>query len=86
MLSDTALENKDPNNQNANLQVPVTSGDPFPETGYYKYAGHVDDDYRHCFIPEQAHHMIFDKNEKAPLLGSCPHKVKWTFVGRYEIF
>lgn len=62
----------------------VSSGDTFPRTGYYGYAGHAQGSDADCFVPPQAKRMIFDKGEKAPLLGGCPHAIKWKFIARYE--
>lgn len=61
----------------------IKSGEIFPVTGYYKYAGHVMKNSEKCFSPPQDSKMLYKAGETAPPLGSCPHDIKWVFIKRY---
>ena len=76
------VETADSESKSSSSMVTV-SGQIFGVTGYYRYTGHVNGTDE-CFVPPQANRMIFDEGEKAPLLGGCPHKVKWQFMGSYK--
>lgn len=65
------------------LVKPVTSGDKFLVTGWYKYVDHVDSNTTDCFVPMQSCRMFFKKDEVAPLLGSCEHAIRWELISAY---
>lgn len=61
----------------------IRNGEKFTITGYYKYAGHVVTSTENCFIPMQSARILFKSGETAPMLGSCPHDVKWELISKY---
>ncbi|MDA7940225.1 MAG: hypothetical protein MPJ04_06820 [Nitrosopumilus sp.] len=62
----------------------VETGQTFPETGYYSYAGHKGDHSEGCYVsPYAKGGMLFRKGRRAPDLISCSHAVRWKLDAIY---
>lgn len=61
----------------------VKSDQKIPKDGIYKYEGHVIRNNENCKILNNYRSMVFLKNQKAPYLETCDHKVYWSFVRDY---
>ena len=62
----------------------VETGDLFPATGYYSFAGHKDGAGEGCFIPPQVElGMLFERGDRVPDLVACTHVVRWRLDAVY---
>ncbi len=62
----------------------VETGDRFPATGYYSFAGHKDDVGDECFVsPQVKFGMLFERGDRVPDLVACTHVVRWKLDAVY---